>query len=251
MDEIRSQPASIEQSGPILETSGLTKRFGGLIAVNQVRFRIKRGEIRCIIGPNGAGKSTFSQLVCGMYMADSGSIKLDGLNITRLAPFKRVRLGLGIKFQTNRAYRNLTVKQNLDVPLGKKNGKAGSPGRYLKLALDSFGLHEKAQLPVRELAHHQMQWLEICMALACGPRVLILDEPTAGMSPEETHFTAEIVKRLNEEGLTIIVVEHDMAFVREIAQKVTVFHQGKIFAEGSFDEISADDKVKQIYLGKA
>lgn len=237
-------------NGKILETTGLTKKFGGLIAVNCVNFCLQEGEIRCIIGPNGAGKSTFSQLVCGMYLPNSGTISLKGIDITTLASFKRVRHGLGIKFQTNHAYHNLTVEQNLKIPLHAEMNGAQS-NQLFQLALKSFGLKDKANILARELAHHQLQWLEICLALASDPQVLFLDEPTAGMSPEETHFTAEIIKQLNGEGLTIVVVEHDMVFVREIAQKVTVFHQGQIFAEGCFDEISANESVKRIYLGKA
>jgi branched-chain amino acid transport system ATP-binding protein len=237
---------------PILETRRLTKRFGGLIAVNQVDFSVGQGELRCIIGPNGAGKSTFSQLICGAYKADSGSILLDGEDVSSQPAFQRVRLGLGLKFQTNRAYHNLTVEQNLEIPLREWQwAKNPLAEKYFRLATGSFQLEDKADLLARQLPHHQLQWLEICLALASGPRLLFLDEPTAGMSPEETHFTAEIVKQLNREGLTIVAVEHDMTFVKEIAQTVTVFHQGRVFAEGAMAEISSHEGVKQIYLGKA
>lgn len=235
----------------IIKTINITKRFGGLVAVDSVSISIDEGEIRCIIGPNGAGKSTFAQLVCGTCIPDSGKIILDDKDITKFQTYQRIQLGIGLKFQTNRAYHNLTVSHNLEVPLRnvKKRKRMSSLNHY-NIALRSFKLIDKKDIVAKELAHHQLQWLEICMALATGPRVLFLDEPTAGMSPEETHFTAEVVKQLNKDGLSIVVVEHDMAFVREIAQRVTVFHQGKIFSEGSIDEISSNEDVKQIYLGK-
>ncbi|MBC8466582.1 MAG: ABC transporter ATP-binding protein [Deltaproteobacteria bacterium] len=236
----------------ILKTRHLTKRFGGLTAVDEVDFSVLEGEIRCIIGPNGAGKSTFSQLVCGTHKSDSGTILFNEKDVSRLPAFRRVRLGLGLKFQTNRAYHNLTVSQNLGIPLREWQwARNPSAEGYFRLATESFQLEDKGHLPAKQLPHHQLQWLEICVALASGPRLLFLDEPTAGMSPEETHFTAEVVKKLNQMGLTIVAVEHDMTFVREIAQTVTVLHQGRVFAEGTMSEISAHDGVKQIYLGSA
>ena len=236
----------------ILKTENITKRFGGLVAVDNVSMSINNGEIRCIIGPNGAGKSTFAQLVCGTHIADKGKVFLKNRDITKLQAYQRVQLGIGIKFQTNRAFHNLTVSQNLKVPLrnGKKNKKVLAIN-YFDIALELFKLDRTTDLLAKELAHHQLQWLEICMALATKPDILFLDEPTAGMSPEETYFTSEVVKKLNENGLTIIVVEHDMVFVKEIAQSVTVLHQGRIFAEGSIEEVSSDERVKNIYLGQS
>lgn len=221
----------------ILKTENITKRFGGLVAVDNVSMTIDKGEIRCIIGPNGAGKSTFSQLVCGTHIADEGKVFLNNEDITKFPAYRRVQLGIGLKFQTNRAFHNLTVSQNLNVPLRNgNNNKKAFANNYFDIALESFKLDRTSDLLAKELAHHQLQWLEICMALATNPDILFLDEPTAGMSPEETYFTAEVLKKLNENGLTIIVVEHDMVFVKEIAQYVTVLHQGRVFAEGTINE---------------
>jgi len=234
----------------LLKTQSLTKRFRGVVAVNHVDFSIQKGEIKCLIGPNGAGKSTLVHLICGTIKADSGSIWFKDHDITDLLAFQRIRMGLGLKFQTNRAFRNLTVDQNLRMPLRKSLG-GKEEGHLFFLALRAFKLEGKGHQLAKELPHNELQWLEICMALACEPDILFLDEPTAGMSPEETYHTANVIKRLNAEGLAIVVVEHDMGFVRELGGRVTVFHQGNIFVEGTMEEVSALQSVKEIYLGRA
>jgi branched-chain amino acid transport system ATP-binding protein len=236
----------------ILRTEGLAKRFGGVAAADDVALDIRRGELRCIIGPNGAGKSTLFSLLCGIYGPDAGSVYLKGEDVTRLPAFRRVRRGLGLTFQTNRAFHRLSVRQNLDAVLHVV--RADRPGdaedRY-RFALDRFGLNPTSDLPAKELPHHQLQWLEFAMVLAAGPDVVLLDEPTAGMSRDETSKTAAVLKHLNARGLTIVVIEHDIAFVREVAQRVTVLHQGRIFAEGSIGEITEHADVRRIYLGQA
>lgn len=239
-------------SDTILATEGLVKRFGGVVAADNVNLNVRRGELRCLIGPNGAGKSTLFALLCGIYRPDSGTVLLKGQDVTRLAAFQRVRRGLGLTFQTNRAYHALPVRQNLEIAQGAPRGNRseGAEARY-SYALESFGLHKELEKTTRELPHHQLQWLEIVMALASGPDILLLDEPTAGMSPEETQQTARVLRHLNAEGLTIVVVEHDISFVRETADVVTVLHQGQIFAEGSVAEITSNAEVRRIYLGKA
>jgi branched-chain amino acid transport system ATP-binding protein len=239
-------------AGSAFATEGLAKRFGGVVATDRVSLDVPAGELRCIIGPNGAGKSTLFALLCGIYRPDQGRILLDGRDVTALPPFRRVRLGLGLTFQTNRAFHGLAVRQNLE---------AATPGRALHLdqatserfryAVDRFGLDPASSMPARELPHHQLQWLEIAMVLAAGPTILLLDEPTAGMSPDETMQTARVLQQLNRSGLTIVVVEHDVAFVREVAQRVTVLHQGRVFAEGTVEQINADQDVRRIYLGRA
>lgn len=236
---------------PILLTRGLSKRFGGVLATDNVTLEIVQGELRCIIGPNGAGKSTLFALLCGMVRPDAGSIVLKGEDITRLPPFRRVRLGLGLTFQTNRAYHNLTVRQNLEAPFQVEHAQGnGTAEERFNYAVEKFGLDPASQEPARRLPHHQLQWLEITMALAAGPDLLLLDEPTAGMSPGETRQTAEVLRHLNATGLTIIVIEHDIAFVREVARSVTVLHQGSVFAEGTVEAITANDDVRKIYLGR-
>jgi branched-chain amino acid transport system ATP-binding protein len=235
-----------------ISTSALAKRFGGVVATNGVDLSIPRGEIRCIIGPNGAGKSTLFALLGGIHAPDAGRILLGERDVTRLPAFHRVRSGLGLTFQTNRAYHNLTITQNLDI--AQRSTEAASESEALRrysYALSLFQLDQMGALPARELPHHKLQWLEIAMVLAGGPEIVLLDEPTAGMSPEETMQTADVLRQLNRMGLTIVVVEHDIAFVREVAQYVTVLHQGRIFAEGTVAEITAHEDVRNIYLGRA
>jgi branched-chain amino acid transport system ATP-binding protein len=237
---------------PILATEGLSKRFGGVVATEDVTLEIAEEELRCIIGPNGAGKSTLFALLCGIEQPDTGRVLVKGRDVTGLPAFRRVRLGMGLTFQTNRAYHNLTVRQNLEAPL--RVGRADRPkdaDERLAFALELFGLDPHSAMLARELPHQQLQWLEIAMALVAGPDILLLDEPTAGMSPEETRQTASVLRHLNEAGLTIVVVEHDIAFVREVARAVTVLHQGRIFAEGTVETITAHEDVRRIYLGRA
>ena len=236
-------------SEPALATEHLAKRFGGVVATDDVSLSVEAGELLCIIGPNGAGKSTFFSLLCGIQQPDAGRILFKGEDITRLPSFARVRKGIGLTFQTNRSFVELNVSQNLAIPMTSLRGDRGAE-RY-RYALDLFGLAENDPTPVRELAHDRRQWLEILMVLAGGPELLLLDEPTAGMSPEETSQTAKVLRHLNETGLTIIVVEHDIAFVREVARRVTVLHQGRVFADGGLDEITTRQDVRDIYLGRA
>jgi branched-chain amino acid transport system ATP-binding protein len=215
-------------SDPILRTEGLTKTFGGVVATNDVSISVPRGELRCIIGPNGAGKSTLFSLLCGM------------------------RRGIGLTFQTNRAFHRLSVRQNLDAVLQimRADRPTDADDRY-RFALDRFGLDPDSEMPAKELPHHRLQWLEIAMVLAAGPDIVLLDEPTAGMSIEETLQTGTVLKHLNSSGLTIVVVEHDVAFVRDVARRITVMHQGRVFAEGTVDEITEHADVRRIYLGQA
>ncbi|MCE2519727.1 MAG: ABC transporter ATP-binding protein [Alphaproteobacteria bacterium] len=236
----------------IVSTSALEKRFGGIVATQHVDLDIPEGELRCIIGPNGAGKSTLFALLCGIHAPDSGQIFLKDRDITALPSFRRVRLGLGLTFQTNRAFHDLSVSQNLEAPFRlPRGGRSSTSEKRYQYALSTFGLDMTSDVPARELPHHRLQWLEIAMVLAGGPDVLLLDEPTAGLSPEETLQTARVLRHLNDDGLTIIVVEHDIAFVREVAERVTVLHQGAIFAEGTVADITAHDDVRRIYLGQA
>ena len=237
-------------AGSAFATEGLAKRFGGVVATDRVSLDVPAGQLRCIIGPNGAGKSTLFSLLCGIYRPDAGRILLGGQDVTALPPFRRVRLGLGLTFQTNRAFHALAVRQNLAAA---RHGRAmeGIAAERFAYAVDRFGLDPDSDAPARELPHHQLQWLEIAMVLAAGPSILLLDEPTAGMSPDETLQTARVLQHLNGTGLTIVVVEHDVAFVREVAQRVTVLHQGRVFAAGTMDEITADQDVRRIYLGRA
>lgn len=232
--------------GVLLRAEGLCKRFGGVVAAQSIDFALRRGELRCVIGPNGAGKSTFFSLLCGIQRPDAGRIVFDGRDITRLKPFQRVRLGIGLTFQTNRAFHAMTVAENLET--ARRGGAAGDDVHF-QTALSAFGLAAQLERPASALPHHELQWPEICMALRRGPLLLLLDEPTAGMSPAETGRTAEVLMALAADGLAIAVVEHDIAFVRQVAQTVTVLHQGAVFAEGSFAEVTGREDVRRIYLG--
>jgi branched-chain amino acid transport system ATP-binding protein len=236
----------------ILSVEQLSMRFGGIVAVESVSLGIRPGSLQCIIGPNGAGKSTLFSLLCGIQRPDTGTILFKEREITRLPAFERVRQGLGLTFQTNRAYHDLSVSQNLEIPMAamRHRDAADAEERY-RYALAIFELDERDATPAREMPHHKRQWLEIAMVLAGGPEVLLLDEPTAGMSPEETSQTARVLRHLNETGLTVVVVEHDIAFVREVAERVTVLHQGRVFADGTLAEITGRQDVRDIYLGRA
>ncbi len=234
-----------------LAVENLNKRFGGVVATDNVSLAISAGSIQCIIGPNGAGKSTFFSLLAGIQSADSGRIVFNGIDITRMLPSRRVRQGLGLTFQTNRVFHDLSVRQNLEIAkaAASRLADAAREARY-RLALERFGLSPDDQMQARKIPHHQRQWLEIVMVLAAGPDLLLLDEPTAGMSPQETSNTARVLRELNQTGLTLVVVEHDMAFVRDIAQRVTVLHQGRIFADGPLEEVTRRQDVRDIYLGR-
>ena len=232
----------------LISIQGITKSFGGIRAVNDISMLIAKGELRCLIGPNGAGKSTLFSLISGLQKADNGAILFNGENITRLEPYRRVRKGICQKFQTTRIYRSLTVDQN--IVIAKSLHSEASKNGPLEWALDSLGLRSNLNRLAGELPHSQQQWLEICMVIATEPTLILLDEPTAGMSPDETAATAKFVLELNRLGMTIIVVEHDMAFVRQIARKITVMHYGAIFAEGVLADIEQNNEVKRIYLGE-
>ena len=242
--------SSVTDGAVVLRAQDLTKSFGGIRAVDHLNLTLTRGELRCLIGPNGAGKSTLFGLLSGLHRPDAGHIVFKGEDITNLQPFQRVRKGLCQKFQTTRIYRALSVAQNLAIAGGASRSRRTKNGK-LSWALNILGLDSEGEVPGGELSHSHQQWLEICLALATEPDLLLLDEPTAGMTPDETELTARFVVNLNRQGLTVLVVEHDMAFVRYIAQRVTVLHYGRIFTEGSLDEIESNREVRRIYLGES
>ena len=233
----------------ILQTQQLSKHFGGLHAINGVDLAVERGELRCLIGPNGAGKSTLFKLILGTYPPNGGRVLFDGSDITHLPSHLRVQKGLSIKFQVPGIFLELPVEQNLLIAL-QRRVTAEREATELSRLLTLLDLSARRKEPAGTLSHGQQQWLEIGMAIALAPALLLLDEPTAGMSPEETFKTGELVKRLNAGGMTIIVIEHDMTFVRQIAKKITVLHFGKVFDEGTLDAIVKSDDVARIYLGK-
>jgi urea transport system ATP-binding protein len=234
----------------LLECRGLNKHFGGLHVTNAVDLVLEPGEIHCLIGPNGAGKSTLFRLILGEHHPGSGEIFFAGENITALKSFARIRRGLSVKFQVPGVFKGLSVRQNLEIALQSHHHGPGLALEIDKL-LSFLGLEADQMQTAGNLSHGQKQWLEIGMAIALKPRLLLLDEPTAGMSPEETRMTGKMVQQLNAEGMTVLAIEHDMTFVRQVAQRVTVLHLGQVFAQGSIEEIIADERVAAIYLGQA
>jgi ABC-type uncharacterized transport system ATPase subunit len=233
----------------LVEVKGVSKRFGGLTAVSDVDLTVNAGEVHCLIGPNGAGKSTLFKLIVGLYPPTKGSIFFDTVDITEERPSARVQRGMSIKMQAPSVFKELPVRQNIQIALqGRVSGAERDAEEERLLTL--LNLASDTGKLAGELSHGQQQWLEIGMALALKPQLLLLDEPTAGMSPEETFKTGELVKSFNAEGMTVLAVEHDMAFVRQIAQRVTVLHLGEVFARGDLETILQDEKVAEIYLGK-
>jgi len=233
----------------LLETRRLTKSFGGLFASRGVNLAVEAGEIRCLIGPNGAGKSTLFKLISGTYRPDAGQVYFDGVDITLFRPYRRINQGLSIKFQVPGIFVDLSVEHNLRIALQRLVASAQIDDETEKL-LYFLDLAGARQMLAGTLSHGQQQWLEIGMAIALCPKLLLLDEPTAGMTPEETFKTGELLKRLNAGGMTIVVIEHDMAFVRQIARCITVLHFGEVFFEGTLDDVVNSKDVVRIYLGK-
>ena len=232
----------------ILETRGLNKHFGGLHVTADINLALEQGEIHCLIGPNGAGKSTLFRLILGEHAPSSGSIIYAGEDITKLKSFQRIRRGMSVKFQVPGIFRALSARQNLEIAL-QHHLEGGSLDAEADRLLDFLHLRDVGEQFAGNLSHGQKQWLEIGMAISLKPKLLLLDEPTAGMSPAETFATGEIVQTLNAEGVTVLAVEHDMSFVRQVARRVTVLHLGRIFAQGTIEEIVADERVAAIYLG--
>jgi ABC-type uncharacterized transport system ATPase subunit len=232
-----------------LEARDLAVAFGGVRAADGISLTLKPGELRCLIGPNGAGKSTLFKMLAGTVFPDRGSIRFRGEDITRMEPFRRARLGIAIKSQNVGAYNDLTVRHNLFLPLHRiPDARRDLDGRVLEM-LERINLRGSEDCLAGELSHGQKQWLALGMTLAMRPSLMLLDEPVAGMGPEETQATVAIIRAANAEGITTLVVEHDMEFVRELKSHVTVLHYGKAFADGSLAEIEANADVRQIYLG--
>jgi len=247
---VREQPAVAATGSSreaILSTKGLTKKFGGLTAVDSVDFTVDKGEIRCLIGPNGAGKSTLLELITGQLSPTDGDVYFDGIDLSDLEPHERMDAGISVKFQSPHIYESLTVEQNLRVPLNRTDRDIEA---VLERTLDRIALAEKADEPASDLSHGEKQRLEIGMAVTLDPTFMILDEPVAGMSVDETDDIAELIRSLHDDGMTFLVVEHDMEFVRKISEQVTVLNQGSVLTQGPIEEIEADEEVRRIYLGE-
>jgi len=240
----------------VLYIEGLSVSFDGFKAIDSLNLYVDKNELRVIIGPNGAGKTTLLDLICGKTKASSGSIQFKDQELTKKTEHAIVRSGVGRKFQTPSIYENLSVFQNLEVSYPQGRSVLGALAfkctdevkARVQVVAEEIGLADKLEMEAGLLSHGQKQWLEIGMLLMQEPELLMLDEPIAGMSAKERELTAELLKRICK-NRSMIVIEHDMAFVAQIASKVTVMHQGKILAEGTMDQVQSDPKVIDVYLG--
>ena len=237
-------------SPAILEVRNVYKLYGGVHALDGLSLSVEQGEVHCVLGPNGAGKSTFFKMLMGTERPTSGTIVYKGENITRLHAYQRARRGLSVKFQNLRVFGDLTVHQNLFAPLRRKYSPREIP-EQVAILLDQIRLPGIEERLVKDLSHGQQQWLAIAMSLASEPELLLLDEPTAGLSQSESERTAAIIREVNARGMTVLVIEHDMEFIRSLRARTSVLHYGKLFAQGSFDEIADNADVRRIYLGTA
>jgi ABC-type uncharacterized transport system ATPase subunit len=234
----------------LLRTERLTKLFRGLVANKEISWSIDAGEIRCIIGPNGAGKTTFISMISGHERPTAGRIVYDGRDITGLPVFRIARMGILRKFQTPTVFQHLSVFENVELAVLATPLPPRERVPRIMRTLEQVRLRELADDLVVTLSHGQRQWLEIGMLLASDARLLLLDEPTAGMTAEETHSTAELLRRLVRElGLSAVIIEHDISFIRDLEAPVTVLHLGQILAQGSFSEIERNPDVRAVYLG--
>jgi urea transport system ATP-binding protein len=243
----------------ILETKDLTKQFGGLTAVNKTSLKLKEGALRCIFGPNGCGKTTLFNLISGRYKPTSGNVIFAGQDISGQPVHLINRAGIGRKFQIPSVFNSMTVEENLRVPtssnwhpsLLRLRNSVPSKSQEITRLLDLLKLTDKVNEPAGNLSHGEKQWLEIGMVMASKPKLMLLDEPTAGMTAAETRKTAQLIRQISTEtGISVVVIEHDLNFVKQLASRVTVMYKGTIFREGNYEEIQEDKDVQNIYLGR-
>jgi urea transport system ATP-binding protein len=241
----------------MLSIEQVSVSFDGFTVLNGLDFSIDQGELRFLIGPNGAGKTTLLDIVTGRTRPTAGRVLFDGrIDVARYPEHDLVRLGIGRKFQTPTVFPSLTVRQNVEVAVGRGYGwpslfrKLSSAERdHIDAVLTTVGLIGRARESAATLSHGEMQWLEIAMLLIADPRLLLLDEPVAGMTRAEREQTGQLLEAIAGNH-TILVVEHDMAFVRQFARQVSVLHLGQILSEGSIDDVQRDPRVVEVYLGK-
>jgi urea transport system ATP-binding protein len=242
----------------LLYLDGVTVSFDGFKALNELSLLVTRGELRTIIGPNGAGKTTMMDVITGKTRPDSGTVLFDGnIDLTKLDETAIANLGIGRKFQKPTVFENLTVLQNLELALEGERGTwhtltaklRGDDRARIDAMLKTIGLSERQKEIAGALSHGQKQWLEIGMLLIQDQKILLLDEPVAGMTDHETQATAELILSLAG-SRTVVVVEHDMEFVRSLGARVTVLHEGSVLAEGSIDHVQNDARVVEVYLGR-
>ena len=232
----------------LLETRDLGMRFGGVQAVSGVNFTLREGELRCLIGPNGAGKSTFFKLLTGQLEPTTGQVLYRGRDISGAETHEVARLGIGIKTQVPSVFDGLSVRENIWVA-ARRGRTARRAAQLLDETLTRIAMTASAGRLVGQLAHGQRQWVELGVVLSTDPRLILLDEPAAGMTHEEVARTAELIREINRTR-SLIVVEHDMQFIRMIASKVTVLDQGQVLVEDSMEAILRNARVRDVYLGK-
>ena len=240
----------------ILDIENVTVSFDGFKALNNLNFSMEPGELRVIIGPNGAGKTTFLDVITGKVQPTEGKAYFKGKNLRQIPEHKIAQLGIGRKFQTPRVYLNLTPRENLELSGNRTKGvlptlfkkTPNTERRTVGGLLQTIGLEHKADMPAALLSHGEKQWLEIGMLVAQSPDLLLVDEPVAGLTDEETEQTGELLLALAQSH-SIIVIEHDMEFVRQIARQVTVLHEGSVLCEGPMVEVQSDPRVIEVYLG--
>jgi ABC-type uncharacterized transport system ATPase subunit len=239
----------------LLEVIDVSKSFGNLAALTDVSIQVEANQIVGLIGPNGSGKSTLLHSICGRTIANSGSVLLNGKELVSANPMVRAQSGMAIKFQLARIYVEKTVKENIMISLQAKDGmwslvRNGTARRFLpqiEELIMEFQLVDYADTQAKYLSHGQQQWLEIAMAMASNPSILLLDEPTAGMSPKERSDTAKLIKSASKK-CGVLIVEHDLDFIKDLCDRITVLHHGSVAASGTPTEIENDSKVKEVYL---
>jgi branched-chain amino acid transport system ATP-binding protein len=242
---------------PLLEVAAVTKVFGALRALDGVDVVVEAGTFRGLIGPNGSGKSTLLNAIAGAHLPTTGMIRFDGQDITTLPPYQRARIGLSLKFQITAVLRELSVYDNVLLALqsaesiwslvrSRNRRRLDAP---IMQALDRFRLADRADDLAGELSHGEQQWLEIAMALAPGPKLLLLDEPTGGMSPEERRMTGELLMPIKAD-CTMVIVEHDIDFIKNICDHLTVLDQGRVLCDGTVREIEASPEIQRIYTSR-
>lgn len=244
-------------SEKLLEIENLTVSFDGFKAINNLTFKMNEGELRVVIGPNGAGKTTFMDVITGKTKPTTGEVYFKGKNLRPYSEHQIARMGIGRKFQTPRVYQKLTPRENLELSCSRRKNVFDSLLRQASTAerrtvaglLETIGLALKADIPAELLSHGEKQRLEIGMLVAQSPDLLLVDEPVAGLTDEETEKVGDLLLALAESH-SIIVIEHDMEFVRQIASTVTVLHQGSVLCEGNMDEVQNDPRVIEVYLGR-
>lgn len=232
----------------LVETNGLGIQFGGLKAVNNVDFTLAEGELRCLIGPNGAGKTTFFRLLTGIHKPTSGSATIYGHPIKGMQTHEIAELGVGIKTQIPNLFDNLTVRENIWLS-AKRHNSRGEADVIAEEIMETINVTHLADEDVAKLSHGQRQRIELGMVVAGKPQLILLDEPAAGMTGDEREQTAQLIKKINETA-ALIVVEHDMEFIKMIAKKVTVFNRGEILMEDTLENVLSNQNVKDVYLGK-